>query len=52
MCNLARTSALCKVPGIALNILRTIQGLKLTVANLQNASDFDNLRVRKISFAS
>ena len=26
-----------------------IQGSKLTLANSQNASDFDNLRVRKIS---
>ena len=26
-----------------------VQGSKLTLANLQNASDFDNLRVTKIS---
>ena len=26
-----------------------VQGSKLTLANLQNASDFDNLRVRKLS---
>ena len=29
--------------------LSSIQGSKLTLANSQNASDFDNLRVRKIS---
>ena len=29
--------------------LSVIQGSKLTLANSQNASDFDNLRVSKIS---
>ena len=30
-------------------VLLLSQGSKLTLANSQNASDFDNLRVRKIS---
>ena len=32
-----------------LSYLSVIQGSKLTLANSQNASDFDNLRVSKIS---
>ena len=33
----------------ALILILMIQGSKLTLANSQNVSDFDNLRVRKIS---
>ena len=34
---------------MTIHLATTYQGSKLTLANSQNASDFDNLRVRKIS---
>ena len=38
---------ICKPPNLRKLLL--LQGSKLTLANSQNASDFDNLRVRKTS---